>query len=59
MILLDTGTLGTSREINSEDADGEDRTLYWYHEFLCPVEPLYFSDGKSISDSAVELLTPL
>ena len=23
--------------------------LYWYQEFLCPVEPLYFSDEKSIS----------
>ena len=22
--------------------------LYWYQEFLCPVEPLYFSDEKSI-----------
>ena len=21
--------------------------LYWYQEFLCPVEPLYFSDEKS------------
>ena len=37
MVLLDTGTPGTSREIYSEDAD----------EFLCPVEPLYFSDEKS------------
>ena len=26
MVLLDTGTLGTSREIYSEDADGETRT---------------------------------
>ena len=23
--------------------------LYWYQEFLCPVEPLYFSDEKSIT----------
>ena len=22
--------------------------LYWYQEFLCPAEPLYFSDEKSI-----------
>ena len=21
--------------------------LYWYQEFFCPVEPLYFSDEKS------------
>ena len=21
--------------------------LYWYQEFLCPVEPLYFTDEKS------------
>ena len=58
MILLDTGTPGTSREIYSEDADGETRTrnplvinqeflCYWYQEFLCAVEPLYFSDEKS------------
>ena len=26
MVLLDTGTPGTSREIYSEDADGENRT---------------------------------
>ena len=49
MVLLDTGTPGTSGEIYNEDADGEARTLYWYQEFLCPVEPLYFSDGKSIT----------
>ena len=52
MVLLDTGTPGTSRESYSEDADGETQTLlvlYWYQEFLCPVEPLYFSDEKSIS----------
>ena len=23
--------------------------LYWYQEFPCPVEPLYFSDEKSIT----------
>ena len=23
--------------------------LYWYQEFLCPVEPLYLSDEKSIT----------
>ena len=23
--------------------------LCWYQEFLCPVEPLYFSDAKSIT----------
>ena len=40
MVLLDTGTSGTSREIYSEDADGETRTT---------VEPLYFSDEKSIT----------
>ena len=39
MALLDTGTPGTSREINSEDADGETRTR-------TPVELLYFSDEK-------------
>ena len=89
MVLLDTETPGTSREIYSEDAEGEARTrnpwiklnsfpaiafemyssmaralgcefephlrhphckfLYWYQEFLCPVEPLYFSDEKSIT----------
>ena len=58
MVLLDTETPGTSREIYSEDAEGETRTrnpwitnpvLYWYQEFLCPVEPLYFSDEKSIT----------
>ena len=26
MVLLDTGTPGTSREINNEDADGKSRT---------------------------------
>ena len=26
MVLLDTGTVGTSREIYGEDADGETRT---------------------------------
>ena len=35
MVLLDTETPGTSREIYSEDAEGEARTLY-------------FSDEKSI-----------
>ena len=62
MVLLDTETPGTSREIYSEDAEGETRTrkpwitnhphckfLYWYQEFLCPVEPLYFLDEKSIT----------
>ena len=52
MVLLDTGTHGTSREIFSEDADDGTRTrkfLYWYQEFLYPVEPLYFSDEKSIT----------
>ena len=44
MVLLDTGTPGTSREIYSEDANGETRTTN-----LCPVEPLYFSDEKSIT----------
>ena len=23
--------------------------LYWYQEFLCSVEPLYFSDEKSVT----------
>ena len=23
--------------------------LCWYQEFLCPVEPLYFSDEKSVT----------
>ena len=41
MVLLDTGTPGTSREIYSEDADGDVR--------LCPVGPLYFSDEKLIT----------
>ena len=27
MVLMDTGTLGTSREIYSEDADGETRKV--------------------------------
>ena len=51
MVLLDTGTPGTSREMYSEDADGLyiSTFLYWYQEFLCPVEPLYFSDEKSIT----------
>ena len=72
MVLLDTETPGTSREIYSEDAEGKTRThnpwitnpvlqplsyagtrsfteLYWYQEFLCPVELLYFSDEKSIT----------
>ena len=51
MVLLETGTPGTSRDIYSEDADGETRihckVLCWYQEFLRPVEPLYFSDEKS------------
>ena len=38
MVLLDTETPGTSREIYSEDAEREG-----------PVEPLYFSDEKSIT----------
>ena len=46
MVLLDTRTPGTCREIYSEDAEGETRT---HKEFLCPVEPLYFSDEKSIT----------
>ena len=40
----------------SEDAEGEShlrhphcKYLYWYQEFLCPVEPLYFSDEKLIT----------
>ena len=71
MVLLDTETPGTSREIYSEDADGSmakalgllsrgcefeshhrhphRKFLCWYQEFLCPVEPLYFSDKKSIT----------
>ena len=67
VLLLDTGTPNTSREIFSEDADGETlaiehfepfeshhrhphcKFLYWYREFLCPVEPLYFSDERSIT----------
>ena len=61
MALLDTEIPDTSREIYSEDADGETcefeshhrhphcKFLYWYQEFLCPVEPLYFSDEKSIA----------
>ena len=59
MVLLDTGTPGTSREIYSEDAGGETPTrnpwimpfisLSISQEFLCPVEPLYFSDEKSIT----------
>ena len=51
MVLLDTETPGTSREIYTEDAEGEAhcKFLYWYQEFLCPVEPLYFSDEKSIT----------
>ena len=47
MVLLDTGTPGTSREIYGGNADGETRTVRL--EFLCPVEPLYFSDEKSIT----------
>ena len=29
MVLLDTETPGTSREIYNEDADGETRTIYY------------------------------
>ena len=42
MVLLDTGTPGTSREIDSEDADDGTRT----RNSSSPVEPLYFSDEK-------------
>ena len=34
MVLLDTETPGTSREIYSEDADDETRTLIIYLSFL-------------------------
>ena len=47
VVLLDTETPGTSREIYGEDPHC--KFLYWYQEFLCPAEPLYFSDEKSIS----------
>ena len=48
MVLLHTGTSGTRREIFSEDVGGETRKLLcWNQEFVCPVEPLYFSDEKS------------
>ena len=57
VVLLDTGTAGTSREIYNEDEDAKIYTerirylhctfFYSYQEFLCPVEPLYFSDKKS------------
>ena len=36
----------------SEGANDETQLiefLYWYQEFLCPVEPLYFSDEKLIT----------
>ena len=50
MVLLDPETPGTSREISSEDSEGETRTRNnWYQEFLGPVEPQYFSDEKSIT----------
>ena len=50
MVLLDTETPGTSKEIYSEVVeDPHCKFLYWYQEFLCPVEPLYFSDEKSIT----------
>ena len=42
VVLLDTETPGTSREIYSEDADGETRTRN-------PWITMYFSDEKSIS----------
>ena len=28
----------------------ESQPLCWYQEYLCPVEPMYFSDEKSITD---------
>ena len=50
---------GTSREIYNEDADGETRTcnpsLCWFQEFLCPVEPLYYSDEKSTTVEMINI----
>ena len=49
MVLLDTGTPGTSREIYSADADGETRTHNPWITNPVAVEPLYFSDEKSVT----------
>ena len=45
VVLLDTETPGTSREIYSEVAEGETRTRNPWR----PVDPLCFSDEKSIT----------
>ena len=34
MVLLDTGTPVTSREIYSEDADGEMINIWWYDKYI-------------------------
>ena len=59
MVLLDTSTPGTSREIYNEDTDEETRApnpsvikvnlglLAPGVPMFSPVEPLYFSDEKS------------
>ena len=53
MLLLDTGTDGTSREIYSEDGDGEPRTHKpWIRNFSALAIELYSSKaiaGKELS----------
>ena len=38
-----------SSEFESHHRHPHRKFLSWYQEFLCPVEPLYFSDEKSIT----------
>ena len=43
------GLLSRGCEFASHHWHPHCKFLYCYHEFLCPVEPLYFSDEKSIT----------
>ena len=49
LIPLDTGTPGTSREDTVGMPMGRLK-LCWYQEYLCPMETMYLSDEKQITD---------
>ena len=54
MVLLDTGTPGTSREIYSEDADGEIRTRNpWITNPV--LEPLSYPAQRAIAGKELSL----
>ena len=52
MVRLEIATPGSNfkiKEFESHHRHAHCKFLYWYQKFLCPVEPLYFSDEKSIT----------